>query len=61
MGAAAFIMAEILGVKYSEIIVWAAIPALLYYMGILIQVQLRASKDGLVGYPKNSCPVPGMC
>ena len=31
MGAAAFIMAEILGVKYSEIIVWAAIPALLYY------------------------------
>ena len=56
MGAAAFIMAEILGVKYSEIIVWAAIPALLYYMGILIQVQLRASKDGLVGVPKEQLP-----
>ena len=56
MGAAAFIMAEILGVKYSEIIVWAAIPALLYYMGILIQVQLRASKDGLVGVPKSQLP-----
>lgn len=56
MGAEAFIMAEILGVKYSEIIVWAAIPALLYYMGILIQVQLRASKDGLVGVPKEQLP-----
>lgn len=56
MGAAAFIMAEILGVKYSEIIIWAAIPALLYYMGILIQVQLRASKDGLVGVPREQLP-----
>lgn len=56
MGAAAFIMAEMLGVKYSEIIVWAAIPALLYYLGIIIQVQLRASKDGLVGMPKDQLP-----
>lgn len=56
MGAAAFIMAEMLGVKYSEIIVWAAIPALLYYLGIIIQVQLRASKDGLVGLPKSQLP-----
>lgn len=57
MGAAAFIMAEMLGVKYSSIIVWAAIPALLYYLGIIIQVQLRASKDGLVGLPKEQLPV----
>ncbi len=56
MGAAAFIMAEMLGVKYSNIIVWAAIPALLYYLGIIIQVQLRASKDGLVGLPKDQLP-----
>ena len=56
MGAAAFIMAEMLGVKYSSIIVWAAIPALLYYLGIIIQVQLRASKDGLVGLPKDQLP-----
>ncbi len=56
MGAAAFIMAEMLGVKYSEIIVWAAIPALLYYLGIIIQVHLRASKDGLVGLPKEQLP-----
>lgn len=56
MGAAAFIMAEMLSVKYSSIIVWAAVPALLYYLGIIIQVQLRASKDGLVGLPKEQLP-----
>ena len=56
MGAAAFIMAEMLSVKYSSIIVWAAIPALLYYLGIIIQVQLRASKNGLVGLPKDKLP-----
>lgn len=59
MGAAAFIMAEMLSVKYSQIIVWAAIPALLYYLGIIIQVQLRASKDGLVGLPKDQLPKVG--
>ena len=59
MGAAAFIMAEMLGVKYSEIIVWATIPALLYYLGILIQVQLRASKEGLIGLPKDKLPKAG--
>ncbi|MDR3348805.1 MAG: TRAP transporter permease [Acidaminococcales bacterium] len=58
MGAAAFIMAENLGVRYSVIIVHAAIPALLYYLGILIQVQLRASKRGLVGLPKSQLPKP---
>lgn len=60
MGAAAFIMAEMLGVKYSEIIVCAAVPALLYYLGILVQVQLRASKDGLHGLPKDKLPKAGM-
>ena len=60
MGAAAFIMAEMLGVKYSEIIVCAAVPALLYYAGILVQVQLRASKNGLMGIPKNQLPKAGV-
>ncbi len=59
MGAAAFIMAEMLSVKYSSIIVWAAVPALLYYLGIIIQVQLRASKDGLVGLPREQLPKTG--
>lgn len=60
MGAAAFIMAEMLGVKYSEIIVCAAVPALLYYAGILVQVQLRAYKNGLVGIPKERLPKAGL-
>ncbi len=60
MGAAAFIMAEMLGVKYSEIIVCAAVPALLYYAGILVQVQLRAYKNGLVGIPKDKLPRAGI-
>jgi len=56
MGAAAFIMAEVLGIQYSKIIIHAAIPALLYYLGILIQVQLRAGKLGLVGLPRDRLP-----
>ena len=56
MGAAAFIMAEILGVSYSTIIIHAAIPALLYYLGLLVQVQLRAGKTGLIGLPRDRLP-----
>ena len=56
MGAAAFIMAEIISVPYSTIIIHAAIPALLYYLGIIIQVQLRAGKTGLIGLPKDRLP-----
>lgn len=56
MGAAAFIMAEILGMSYSTIIIHAAIPALLYYLGIIIQVHLRADKTGLHGLSKENLP-----
>jgi TRAP transporter 4TM/12TM fusion protein len=56
MGAAAFIMAEMLGIRYSVIVVSAAIPALLYYLGILVQVQLRASKKNLTGIPREELP-----
>jgi TRAP transporter 4TM/12TM fusion protein len=56
MGAAAFIMAEMLGVKYGIIVISAAIPALMYYFGIIVQVQLRASKNNLTGIPKSELP-----
>lgn len=56
MGAAAFIMAEMIGIKYSKIIIYASIPALLYYSGIIIQVHLRALKRNLVGIPKEDLP-----
>ncbi|MDR1835780.1 MAG: TRAP transporter permease [Fusobacteriaceae bacterium] len=56
MGAAAFIMAETLGIQYSQIIVYAAVPAVIYYLGILFQIHMRASKDNLVGLPKDQLP-----
>ena len=59
MGAAAFIMAETLSIPYSKIIVHAAIPALMYYLGIIIQVQLRAGKIGLLGLPREQLPKAG--
>ncbi|MCI7263034.1 MAG: TRAP transporter permease [Clostridium sp.] len=56
MGAAAFIMAETLGMKYNELLVSAIIPAVIYYMGILFQIQMRAEKLGMVGTPKDQLP-----
>ncbi|NBH33675.1 TRAP transporter permease [Clostridiaceae bacterium] len=56
MGAAAFVMAETLGVKYGVIIRAAVLPALIYYLGIILQVQMRAEKDGLKGLPKDQMP-----
>ncbi|MCS4504768.1 TRAP transporter permease [Arhodomonas aquaeolei] len=49
MGAAAFIMAEVLGVPYTQIMLAGIIPALLFYLGILFQVHLRALRNGLSG------------
>ena len=59
MGAAAFIMAETLGIKYSTLLVSAIIPAVIYYMGILLQIQMRAEKMGMQGTPKDQLPKVG--
>jgi TRAP transporter 4TM/12TM fusion protein len=56
MGAAAFIMAETLGVPYLTICTAALIPALMYYYGLLVQVHLRADKDNLHGLKKEDLP-----
>lgn len=56
MGAAAFVMAETLGVQYPVIIRAAVIPALIYYLGIILQVQMRASRNNLMGIPKDQLP-----
>lgn len=53
MGAAAFIMAEVLAVPYTQVILAGIIPALLYYIGVLAQVHLRAQRNGLEGIPKD--------
>ena len=57
MGAAAFLMAEYVGVPYSSIIVRAILPAILYFTGIFIAVHLEAKKLGLKGIDKDKLPV----
>ncbi len=56
MGAAAFLMAEYVGVPYSDIIVRAILPAVLYFLGIFICVHLEARKLGLKGIPRSDLP-----
>lgn len=56
MGAAAFLMAESLGMPYIKIVKAAIIPALLYFTGIFITVHLEAHKLGLKGLPREQLP-----
>lgn len=56
MGAAAFLMAEIVGVPYSDIVVRAILPAALYFTGIFLMVHFKAKKLGLKGLPRESLP-----
>lgn len=56
MGAAAFIMAEFTGISYGQIIIAAAIPAVLYYFAVGFMVHLEASKLGIQGIPKAQLP-----
>ncbi len=56
MGAAAFLMAEMTGVPYSNIVIAAIIPALLYFTGIFVMITFEAKKLGLKGMPKDQIP-----
>jgi TRAP transporter 4TM/12TM fusion protein len=56
MGAAAFIMAELLGVAYSTIALAATIPAILYYVALYIQSDLEAGKTGIAAVPDSEIP-----
>lgn len=56
MGAAAFLMAEFVGVPYVDVAKAAAIPALLYYMGVWLGVHFEAKRCGLKGIPFNELP-----
>ena len=56
MGAAAFLMAEFVGVPYVDVAKAAAIPALLYYMGVWLGVHFEAKRCGLRGIPFNELP-----
>ena len=56
MGAAAFLMAENLNLPYSNIVVRAILPAILYFVGVFIAVHLEAKKEGLRGLKKEELP-----
>ncbi|WP_346795466.1 TRAP transporter fused permease subunit [Halomonas sp. Bachu 37] len=56
MGAGAFIMAEITGIPYSEIILAAALPCLLFYIAIFLTVDRQALRLGLQGIPRAELP-----
>lgn len=56
MGAAAFLMAETVGVQYSSVVLRAILPAALYFAGVFITVHLEAKKEGLRGMSKEELP-----
>ncbi|MFH5924451.1 TRAP transporter permease [Roseomonas xinghualingensis] len=56
MGAAAFVMAEITNIPYGEILIAAAIGAVLYYFAILAAVHFEAKRAGMAPMPKSEIP-----
>ena len=53
MGAAAFLMAEYMGIPYGQVALKAILPAVLYFSGIFISVHLEAKKLGLKGVDRS--------
>lgn len=56
MGATAFIMASFLGVPYSEIVIAAVIPSILFYFGLFLQLDAYAAARNLKGVPRAELP-----
>lgn len=56
MGAAAFVMAEFLGVSYLTVAGFAILPAVLYYLAVFMAVHFEARRIGLKGLPKPDLP-----
>ncbi|WP_221930833.1 TRAP transporter fused permease subunit [Telmatospirillum sp. J64-1] len=56
MGAGAFIMAEITGIPYSDIVVAAILPCLLFYIAVFASVDLQAIRHGVHGLPRSELP-----
>jgi TRAP transporter 4TM/12TM fusion protein len=59
MGAAAFVMAEFLGIPYIQVAKHAAIPAILYYLALFMAIHYEARRTGLVGIPRAELPKAG--
>jgi TRAP transporter 4TM/12TM fusion protein len=56
MGAAAFLMAEILEIGYTEVVLAAVIPALLYYVAVFVYADLEAAKKNIEPVPEELIP-----
>lgn len=56
LGSAAFIMAELIGAPYSEIMLASIIPALLYFFTVFLMVDIEAAKNNLTGVSKEDLP-----
>jgi len=56
MGATAFVMATYLEVPYSDIVIAAVIPSVLYFFGLFMQIDSYAARMGLKGLPKEELP-----
>lgn len=56
MGAAAFVMAQFLGISYWTIVVAAVIPAVLYFFSVFMMVHFRAGREGIEGLPREQLP-----
>ncbi len=56
MGAAAFLMAEFVGVPYMEVVKAAVVPAILYFLGVFLGVHFEAKKNNLKGTPRSQLP-----
>lgn len=59
MGAVAFVMADITGLPYTDIIIAAALPALLFYVSLFVAIDLTARRDRMQGVPDEMMPKKG--
>ena len=56
MGATAFLISEFLGISYIKVCIAAAIPSLLFYFGLFVQVDAVAVRKKIKGIDKNELP-----
>lgn len=56
MGSIAFVMSQVTSISYGKIILYATIPAVLYYASLFFMIHFRAVKVGLKGLPKDQLP-----
>ncbi len=56
MGAAAFVMAEFLGVSYLTVAAYALIPAAMYFLAVFLAVHFEAKRTGMRGLPRSELP-----